>query len=62
MKLNQHNKTQKIYFKLKMKLNLKKLKIKLYTNKILALYNFYGSQNRKLRKPKLKKYYKKNKK
>ena len=41
---------------------MKKLKIKLYTNKILALYNFYGSQNRKLRKPKPKKYYKKNKK
>ena len=48
--------------KLNLKKKMKKLKIKLYTNKILALYNFYGSQNRKLRKPKLNKYYKKNKK
>ena len=66
MKFHQQNKRPKNYYKLQMKLNLKKkmkkLKIKLYTNKILVLYNFYGSQNRKLRKPKLKKYYKKNKK
>ena len=66
MKFHQQNKRPKNYYKLQMKLNLKKkmkkLKIKLYTNKILALYNFYGSQNRKLRKPKPKKNYKKNKK
>ena len=66
MKLNQHNNRPKNYYKLQMKLNLKKkmkkLKRKLYTNKILGLYNFYGSQNRKLRKPKPKKNYKKNKK
>ena len=66
MKFHQQNKRPKNYYKLQMKLNLKKkmkkLKRKLYTNKILALYNFYGSQNRKLRKPKPKKNYKKNKK
>jgi len=66
MKLNQQNQIPKNYYKLLMKLNLKKkvkkLKRKLYTNKILGLYNFYGSQNRKLRKPKPKKNYKKNKK
>ena len=48
--------------KLNLKKKVKKLKKNLYSNKILTLYNFYGSQNRKLRKPKLKKYYKKNKK
>ena len=66
MKFHQQNKRPKNYYKLQMKLNLKKkmkkLKRKLYTNKILGLYNFYGSQNRKLRKPKPKKNYKKNKK
>jgi hypothetical protein len=62
MKFHQQNKRSNNYFKLQMKLNFKKLKRKLYTNKILALYNFYGSQKRKLRKPKLKKNYKKNKK
>ena len=55
MKFHQQNKRPKNYYKLQMKLNLKKkmkkLKIKLYTNKILALYNFYGSQNPKTPKP-----------
>ena len=59
MKLHQQNKRSNNHFKLQMKLNVKR---KLYTNKILELYNFYGSQNRKLRKPKPKKNYKKNKK
>jgi hypothetical protein len=66
MKFLQQNKRSNNYYKLQMKLSLKKkmkkLKRKLYTNKILALYNFYGSQNRKLRKPKPKKNNKKNKK
>jgi hypothetical protein len=66
IKFHKQNKRPKNYYKLQMKLNLKKkmkkLKRKLYTNKILGLYNFYGSQNRKLRKPKPKKNYKKNKK
>ena len=48
--------------KLNLKKKVKKLKRKLYTNKTLKLNNFYGSQNRKSRKPKPKQNYKKNKK
>ena len=66
MKFHKQNKRPKNYYKLQMKLNLKKkvkkLKRNLYTNKILTLYNFYGSQNRKLRKSKPKKNFRKNKK